>query len=287
MRIQFKNIYLASILAGLIVVGLDIALLGGTRWFVAVIILAVNVGWAHFWYDFYQELQRQKEIELKFLEFIRSLVGSVRSGLPISKAILQVSREDFGAMSPYVHKLANQIEWGIPLHNALLIMASDTQNGVIHRSISIIIEADKSGGDIGDVLESVSQSVYNVKRLKQNLKSETHSQVVQGYIVFYIFIGVMLMIQLYLTPQLSGLNANLAPGETMDLNVLPGGIGTGSPGEVVDLDRIFFFLVIIQGFFSGLTIGKFSEGTIKQGLVHSLILIVTATLIVTLVKGGI
>ena len=46
-------------------------------------------------------------------------------------------------------------------------------------------------------------------------------------------------------------------------------------------------MILIQGFFSGLMIGKFSEGSIKYGVKHSLALVVVALLIITTVKGGI
>src|SRR3990167_604237 len=41
----------------------------------------------------------------------------------------------------------------------------------------------------------------------------------------------------------------------------------------------FLYLLLIQGFFSGLTIGKLSEGTIKPGIKHSFILMVMAFII--------
>lgn len=284
MRIGFKKAYLLGILVGLGILVADVVVFWGTRWFFALIILAINVGWAQFWIDYFRELQRQKELEIKFLEFIRSLVSSVRSGLPISKAILHVSDEDFGALSPHVRKLSNQIEWGIPLHQALLTMASDTKNQMMRRSVSIVIEADKSGGDIESVLESVSQSVYGMKQLKDQRKSEIHSQVVQGYVVFFIFVAVMLMMQLWLAPQLTVLDTEQINEE--DAGSIGAVFGTNGDGESVDLDKIFFFLVVIQGFFSGLTIGKFSEGSLKTGLLHSLVMVTTATLIITLAKGG-
>ncbi len=66
------------------------------------------------------------------------------------------------------------------------------------------------------------------------------------------------------------------------------GIGNGAAvGEKVNLDKVFFSLVIIQGLFTGLMICKFSEGKLKNGLMHSLILITLATLIISIAKGGI
>ena len=155
MRLKFKNKYFIGIFIGAIILVLDFMLFFRTKWFISLIILALTAGWLQFWMDFFAELKRQKEIELKFLEFIRSLVGTVKSGIPVPAAILHVANEDYGALSPYIKKLSNQIEWGIPIHQALINFSNDTENSVIKRSISIVIEADKSGGEISDVLESV------------------------------------------------------------------------------------------------------------------------------------
>src|SRR3989344_1149219 len=239
MRLKFKNKYFIGIFIGAVILVLDFMLFFRTKWFISLIILALTIAWLQFWIDFFAELKRQKEIELKFLEFIRSLVGTVKSGIPVPAAILHVANEDYGALSPYIKKLSNQIEWGIPIHQALINFSNDTENSVIKRSISIVIEADKSGGEISDVLESVSTSVFNIKRLKEERKSSTHSQVVQGYIIYFIFISIMLTLQLWLTPMLTtslgGDGANLG-GSLGSI----GFMGGGGTGETVNLDRGFF-----------------------------------------------
>ncbi|MEK6922523.1 MAG: type II secretion system F family protein, partial [Nanoarchaeota archaeon] len=197
-----------------------------------------------------------------------------------------VSTEDYGALAPYVKKLAKQMEWGIPFHKAFVTFANDTKNKVIKRAVSIIIEADESGGDIEDILTSVAQSVVDIKKMKDERRSVTFTQIIQGYIVFFVFIGIMLVLQLWLFPQITGFGfGEEEAGATSDIL----GFGTGfvGVGERANLDFIFFSMIMIQGFFAGIMLGKFSEGTIKQGLIHSLILITLAALIVTTAKGGI
>jgi len=50
----------------------------------------------------------------------------------------------------------------------------------------------------------------------------------------------------------------------------------GMFGGVQINQTIFLHMALIQGFFAGLAIGKMSEGTIKAGLKHSLILVFIA-----------
>lgn len=251
------------------------------RLFYPFIIVAGTVAWSQFWMDFFKEQNRQKEIELKFLEFIRNLVGTVKSGIPIPRAVSQVANKDYGALTPYLKKLAAQIDWGVTIDEAFLTFSDDTANPVIKRAVSIMIEAEKSGGDIAEVLDAIASSVVDVKKMKQERKSSTYGQIMQGYIVFYIFIAIMLVLQLWLFPKLSGMAGNLASG----LGAVGGFVGGG--GAAISLNGVFFALIMIQGFFAGVMIGKFSEGNLKQGLLHSLILMTSAALIITTAKGGI
>jgi len=266
---KFKLRHFFGIILGLLVILGDYLLLYGGRWFKPVVLIGVLIGVFQFLLDFFNENKKQREVENKFLEFVRSLVETTRGGLAIPQAIVKIKKEDFGALNPYISKLSNQVEWGIPVLEALKNFSNATGNKVIRRSISIVMEAERSGGNIEDVLESVTDSVLQVKKLRDERKSESFSQIVQGYIVFFVFIGVMLILQVKLLPLMSGLLKTF-------------GEGAKSLGN---LDSVFLSLILIQGLFAGLIIGKFSEGDFKRGVKHSLVLIVLAYLIITTVRG--
>lgn len=285
MRFKFQTKYLTGFLISLVLIGISFYVTHFLklfeRWFWTSVVVALVLGSLQIWSDYLKELNRQKGIELQFLEFTRSLVESVKGGISVPNAIRHVSTKDFGALNPHIKKLANQMEWGIAVHRALITFAKDTENEVIKRAVSIIIEADESGGDIEDILDSVSESVASVKKMKEERKASVFSQVLQGYIIFYIFIGIMLLLQLWLFPKLIGIGGSLQGTVGMVGAMAKSGEG------VIDLSKTFFGLMMIQGFFAGIMIGKFSEGTIKDGIIHSVILMVTGALIITVAKGGI
>ena len=288
MDIGFKKKYLIGIVAALIILIIDFYayfMLDSKRWFFPIIVIATTIGWIQFWIDFSHELKRQKEIEEKFIEFTRNLVGNVKSGVSIPKGIINVSDENYGALTKYIQKLARQMEWGITFHKSFITFANDTKNKVIKRAVSIIIEADESGGEIEDIIGSVAQSMVNIRKMKEERRTNIFSQIVQGYIVFFVFIGIMLALQLWLFPQLTGVGIGTDEDTGSVLTTIGGGIL--GIGEQANLDFIFFSMIIIQGFFAGIMLGKFSEGKLKQGLIHSLILITIAALIITTAKGGI
>ena len=268
--------YLIGIGILVILLPADFLLFLGTRWLYASVLLSVILAVLPFFLIFLQENKRQKRMDDDFLTFVRGLVEGVKSGVPIPQAILNLKDKNFGVLTKYVKKLAYQIEWGVPVKDALVVFARDTKNSSIKRSVSILIQAEESGGNIDDVLGIVVDSVLDVKKLRDERKSTVYSQVVQGYVVFFIFIGVMLIMELKLVPMIEGMVGGLSGG-------LSGGFletETASSGIDINFKLIFTSLILIQGLFGGMIIGKFSEGSIKYGLKHSFILIAISLLVV-------
>lgn len=235
------------------------------------------------------ETGREKEKEEMFLEFARDLVEGVKAGNPISKSIIHVSAKDYGSLTPHIKKLANQVSLAIPLRQALRIFASDINNKVISRSVELIIEAETSGGDIGTVISSVVKSVTEIEDLKKERASRVYSMIVQGYIIFFIFVAIMLFVEIKFVPMITGALGGTELGATAGVGAGAGvGIGVTLGGQTIAqelIERSFFILMLVQAFFAGLVIGKLSEGSIRYGIKHSTILLIVTYLIVTATRA--
>lgn len=296
--------YLPTVAIAILLFVLDVVFFRGTPWLGPIIIFSIVVAFAPLWIKFFLTLQRQSEIESRFPEFVRNLSGSIKSGMPAPKAIIHVSRIDYGALSPHVRKLANQIEWSIPVHKALLNFANDTKNMVIKRAISSVIEAEMSGGNIEDVLESVTESVVEIKKLKQKRRAAIHAQIVQSYVIFGVFLIVMIIIQNLLVPYIQSLETAAGPEGTSGVAAI--GFKGGSAGLTmkVDIDTsspnaffktlgkwfsslhgVFFMVAAIQALFAGLVVGKLSEGSINYGIKHSLIMVLFSIVTILIAQG--
>jgi len=55
----------------------------------------------------------------------------------------------------------------------------------------------------------------------------------------------------------------------------------GQTIETKEMANAFLNLLLVQGFFSGLIIGKLAEGNVKKGIKHSFILMLIAFLVST------
>ncbi len=215
------------------------------------------------------------EKEEMFLEFSRNLVESVKTGTPISKSIINMRSKDFGVLTPHIKKLANQISMGISLTKALRIFDKDLDNKIISRAVTLIGEAERAGGEIGKILEAVTEAVSLSDRLKKERKAAISTMVTQGYIIFLVFTIIILVMQFKIIPMLSGIS---------NVGTALASSGVSSGGSAINAKEIsnaFLYLLIVQGFFSGLTIGKLSEENIKAGIKHSFVLMVMSFLIST------
>ena len=226
------------------------------------------------------ETNREKNKNEQFLEFARALAENVKGGTPIGQSIKNMRNKNFGSLTENITKLSNQISMGVPMSRAFNTFADDIGSVTVRRAIDLIKEAEMAGGKIDDILDSVAASIYQIEKLKKERAAAISSLVVQGYIIFFIFIGIMLVMQFKIIPLTKYVQGIEGLGKINSNNL--GSVGISSPGlSSDDLSRPLFFMLLLQGLFSGLAIGKLSEGSIKAGVKHSFIMVIAAFLIST------
>lgn len=269
-----------------IVFGLVISLVGllfffGENIFFFLIGISIAIVMLPFVTTIVIETNKEKNKNEQFLEFARALAENVKGGTPIGQSIKNMGDKNFGPLTENITKLSNQISIGIPMSRAFDTFANDIGSLTIRRAIDLIKEAEMAGGKIDDILDSVASSIYQVEKLKKERMASISSLVVQGYIIFFIFIGIMLVMQFKIIPL------------TEDVQSIGGlgGIGLGdfsntdvsktTEFSTDNLSRPLFIMLLLQGLFTGLAIGKLSEGSIKAGIKHSFVMTLTAFLIST------
>ncbi len=274
---ELKKIHWIGIGAAIVLLILSLFFMG-TSLFFFLVGIGFLAGVAPFVYSTINETRVANEKEEMFLEFARNLVESVGSGTPISKSIINVKDKSYGVLSENIKKLANQISLGIPLNSALQIFSDEINNKTISRALTLIGQAEKAGGDIGGILQAVAGSVSMSDKLKKERKAAISTLVVQGYIIFFVFIIIILVMQFKIIPMVSSIADVSLGGNSIGLAGFGGGVGGGDIDQQ-ELANAFLYLLLIQGFFSGLAIGKLAEGNVKAGIKHSFALMLVSFLI--------
>ena len=260
-------------------------------------------------YKFFR-LKRVRAYENEFPNFLRDLSESQRAGLSLIQGLQATSKSDYGALSKEIKKMNNQISWNISLDRVLRNFgerASDSK--VITRSLMIIEQANKSGGNVEDTMDSLANNIESIKEAQQEKSVLLNQQVVMMYAIFFIFLGITIALVKFLIPLLQtqaqtggfgvqGFNPNPCSECATSSNPACAGCNTfsaisvafdlGNPADVSSYYKsLFLSMILIQGFFSGLIAGQIGSDSVTVGIKHSLIMLLSGFIVfILVVKTG-
>lgn len=202
---------------------------------------------------FYRKSLLLKEYETYFTAFLRDLSENLRAGMNLTNALESLKDVDYKGLTPLVKKLITEIKIGIPFDAALNNLARRTNSKIISKICLTVGQSIRAGGDVAGILDAVSKSMLEIEKIRRERKLYLTSTITNSYIIFFVFIGIVIVMSKFLIPE-------IVKGAQMKV-------------DIKFLNQIFTHMILIQGFFSGLTIGKMAEGSLIAGLRHSVIMI--------------
>src|SRR3990172_7616355 len=113
------------------------------------LLLSILIGIVPYVIVSYLEYQRLRAVEEQIPVFVLDLAETQKTGMGFAEGLRQISKTDYGKLSPEIKKINDQISWGIPLQDAMERFSKRNKGSkVIGRVVRIINEAFSSGGDI-------------------------------------------------------------------------------------------------------------------------------------------
>ena len=223
----------------------------------------------------YLHVRRIYKIDKIFPDFVRDIAESRRAGMTFTKAILFASKGNYGILTPEIQKISQQISWGSSVTNALLAFAKRVNTKSIKRTVSLIIEASKSGGNVADVLDVAAKDAREIKLLESERKTNMLSYVVVVYVGMFVFLAIVLI-----------LCASFIPAMTSEgAQGLSGVMGRGGDISQGQITTVFFFASLVQGFGSGTVAGVFEDGNLSSSVKHVFIMVLTSWLAFKILLG--
>jgi len=255
----------------------------------------------------YIKYREIKEMELAYPNFLRDLVDATKAGLPLHKAIISLSHNNYGALTKEVRKMGNQLTWNIDVIKVLEQSKKRLKSSpTLEKAVRIIIETYMSGGRVSEILDSLSTTLMTLQETEKERKSSLKQYVSAMYIISFVFIGVIvainkLMIPIFQTavstPEsvigISGDNPCNFCIYGFTIECLPCNIYS-EICSVFSIEKasiscyyfaLFFCMSIIQAICGGLVAGQIGEGSVKAGFKHTIILLsITIAVFMILVK---
>ncbi len=300
LRKQYQEVIRTFEIVSIVMFTIVFLFFKNSRFFFTLIIISLILFIFPNWLVFYLESLRRQKLEQYFPDFIRDLASAIKSGKPLPLALGELLDNDYGALNPYIERIYYQVQWGIPVAKAFQIFAVMTDDPLIDRAIATIIEAVKSGGELDIILDSVHKSLLQIKIIEEERKSMVYKQVVQNYIIFFVFLMIMIILQNMLLPTIQDLSKGGGFGSLLGVQSGTGerikqhvDIRFDSVGAFINslmewllsIEGVFMSIIVIQGFFTGIIIGKLSTGNAASGTKHSFILISIGMIIMSIAQS--
>ena len=271
----------------LVLVGLltgDVSILGNLM-IIAVLVIVVPL----FLFK-YSTYLWTKSVENQFPKFVRDLADAQRSGMSFPQSIKLTARANYGKLSAEIHTMANKLAMGVPFLRVIELFGNRVQaSRLITESLTIIKESYKAGGNVTATLDAIASDLVMLKETEQERVSMVKQQVMIIYGIFFMFLGIAVMIIFILVPMIqtqpniqSGggfgfLFSNPCQGVTIfPCNALDfvGLILGNKPAIASYYVNLFFLVVIIQGIFTGLIAGQVGENSAIAGSKHSMVMVI-------------
>jgi flagellar protein FlaJ len=219
--------------------------------------------------------RRISKIDEVFPDFVRDLAESRRAGMTFTKAIHFASRGNYGMLTSEIRKISQQVSWGSSVTDALRNFSARVNTKSINRTISLIIETSKSGGNVADVLDVAARDAREIKQLETERRTNMSSYVVVIYVGMFVFLAIVLILCTSFIPAMIG-----EGGQGMQ-----GVMGGGSRVSQIEVVTVFFYASIVQGFGSAAVAGVFEDGTLTSSVKHMFILVFVCWLAFKLTLG--
>lgn len=249
---------------------LDITIPGipGILWldFLAFAILA-GIGPYGFYYQ--KSLKRIRSLEERFPDFLRDIAVSRKAGLTLVASVNVAVRGDYGALSPEVRRMADELSWNATFNESLRHFGERVGTPLIRRAVTLVDEASRMGGNITDVLMATARDAREIKTLETERRLTMGLYTAVIYVAFFVFLGVAATLYGTFIPEL--LKATTATEGASTAAVA--GLNLGSTLSIQDYRAFYFLAAIVQALGNGLVAGVIETGKAPSGLRHSFILV--------------
>ena len=249
--------------------------------------VAFSLAFVAFTFLVYIILKLKSEAQGKFVESIlpdalQLIASNMKSGLTTERALFVAGRPEFGPLQVELKVASKRISSGEKMEDALKGIGEKINSVVLAKTLWLISQGIKSGGQIADLLFQLSDDLKNQNAIQEEINSN-----ISIYILLILFsavfgapllFGVSSFIVQVLSKQIAqtpSLDISDVPASA-NLNIISGFASGGEPLLGPEFILMFsMIMVVFTTVFSSLTIGVINTGKEINGLRYLLPLLIT------------
>ncbi|MBE6485412.1 MAG: type II secretion system F family protein [Methanosphaera stadtmanae] len=122
-------------------------------------------------YIYYKNEKRLEKIELDLPDYIRQLSALIKVGYGIESAFNELSKTMHNALNDEIKRALLETTFGKSFNESLIDIAERNNSENLKHTFQIIIFSKESGGNISDILDSISNDLNDTIMLKKERKA--------------------------------------------------------------------------------------------------------------------
>ncbi len=203
-----------------------------------------------------------RQVEKNIPRLMMDITESIRSGMPMIRALEVASARDYGPISQLLEtavvnfNLTSDLEKSMKWFGDSLLCISGK------RMANILMEAYRSGGRMMEVLDTSIGMFTSIEEYRDEKQSNVSPYILLVYVSSLIFLAIGWVI----------ISQFLGPLVTKSTTVAGATAITGHMLDINYYKSIIYWAAMMEGLIGGLVAGKISNSKIASGLIHSVLL---------------
>jgi len=237
--------------------------------FFIVWVVAFFVLLALMWLGFYifldlMILKRRLDLEEVLPDFLYLAATNIRSGMTTDNALWFAVRPRFGVLAKEVESVAKEVMSGKELTESLQTFADKYDSEMLHRTITLINEGIKSGGEIGMLLTRIASNIQDSRLMKKEMAAN-----VKSYVIFITFAAIIAApILLALSERLIIIIHDIISKIDMPTSSQSMFMISKVAVKIEDFRIFAIVTLLITSLFSALIVATINKGNVQEGMVY-------------------
>ncbi len=206
--------------------------------------------------------KKTKSIEMFLPDFLQLSSSNIRAGMSIDKAFWFSIRSNFGSLADEMEIIAKKVLSGTEFSEAIDEFGQKFDSMTIKRTAKLINEGIKSGGEMADLLDKLSENIRSIHTMQKEISAN-----VTTYAIFIIFaVGIAAPFLFGLGYQLLTVTEKISASIT-----LPSSIAISSPmsfrAPPISSEQFKLFSIVwlsITSLFSSMLVSSIKKGSIRE-----------------------
>jgi Flp pilus assembly protein TadB len=239
-----------------------------------VLVLGCSLALGPFGLSSFRATLRTRTCERAFAQFLFELADAVRGGINPVKAVQELAKTSEGILKRPLQQAADALRLGRPMDEALKLMTQGMGSPLVSRYAALVGEASGMGGSVAGVLQRAAKDMDDLVKIRGERRRALRTPMLTMYMAFGVM-AVMILQIVSFAPNIGDL----------DLSALGGGGGAAPVARLplAVLQTRFFHLLLMNAAGAGLLIGSFTEGKVRNGILHAIAMAGIAAVVYPLV----